>query len=86
MEPEWTKAIPSETVCTFFYFFFVLYAAIAIFGIVAIIYTTVVAKNIPKMLFVPLILQGLIPTAIAVTGALFHYLVCSRALLSGGKA
>ncbi len=86
MEPEWTKAIPSETVCNFFYFFFVLYAVIAIFGIIAVVYTAVVAKNIPKMLFLPLILQGLLPTAVAVVGALFHYLVCSRALLSGQKA
>lgn len=86
MEPEWTKAIPSETVCNFFYFFFVLYAVIAIFGIIAVVYTAVVAKNIPKMLFLPLILQGLLPTAVAVAGALFHYLVCSRALLSGQKA
>jgi hypothetical protein len=86
MEPEWTKAIPSETVCNFFYFFFVLYAVIAIFGIIAVVYTAVVAKNIPKMLFLPLILQGLLPTAVAVVGALFHYLVCSRALLSGEKA
>ena len=86
MEPEWTKAIPSETICNFFYFFFVVYAALVIFGIVAMIYTAIVAKNIPKVLYLPLLLQGILPTTLAVAGALFHYLVCSRALLSGGKA
>lgn len=86
MEPEWTKAIRSETVCNFYYLFFVLYASIAVLSIVSIFYTITVAKTIPKGLFVPLILQGLLPMAIALTASLFNYLVCSRALLSGGKA
>ena len=28
MEPNWTKNIPSSTVCNFFYMFFVVYAVI----------------------------------------------------------
>lgn len=78
MEPEWTKAIQSETICNFFYLFFVAYAVIAIISIVALIYS---ASVIPKSMVLPLIVQGLIPMAIAITATLFNYLICSRALL-----
>jgi hypothetical protein len=80
MEPEWTKAIQSETVCNFFYFFFVVNATIAVISILVILYT-LSATSIPKAMVLPLVLQGLLPMAIAITGTLFNYLVCSRALL-----
>lgn len=80
MEPQWTKAIQSETVCNFFYFFFVLYAVIAVISIVSLIYM-LTATSIPKAMVLPFIVQGLVPMAIAITGTLFNYLVCSRALL-----
>lgn len=84
MEPEWTKAIQSQTVCNFFYFFFVIYAVMTVVGIVALAYTFL-GTSIPKPMLVPLLLQWILPMSIAVTGTLFNYLICSRALLGSGK-
>ena len=84
MEPEWTKTIPNQTVCNFFYFFFVLYAVITIlafFGLISLFF-----MNLPKQFLIPSVMQLVLSGVIAAASALFHYLVCSRALLSGGKA
>lgn len=86
MEPQWTKAISNETVCNFFYFFYVLYAVLAIisvFGLVGVFF-----MNLPKNVLIATSIQGLLMAGLAGTTALFHYLVCSRALLpsvGGGR-
>jgi hypothetical protein len=79
MEPEWTKNISSETICNFFYFFYVVYAVLAIFALVS--FASMFLFPLPKGVLLITGIQGLLMVAIATTTALFHYLVCSRALL-----
>ena len=80
MEPEWTKKISSNTVCTTYYYIFVVYAilaALALVGTVGIL----ISFKLPKGLSVAVGFQGLLTASIASVLALFQYLVCSRALL-----
>jgi hypothetical protein len=79
MEPEWTKNISSETVCNFFYFFYVVYAVLAVFAVFSLI--AFFFMNLPKNVLIVSGIQGMLMTVIATTTALFHYLVCARALL-----
>lgn len=79
MEPEWTKNISSEVVCNFFYFFYVIYAVLAVFTVFSFIALFFV--NLPKSVLVVTGIQGLLMVGIATATALFHYLVCARALL-----
>jgi hypothetical protein len=76
-EPDFTKKISSKTVCNFFYYFFIIYAILGCLSLMALIGTAVMSKTIP---FGSIIAYSL-TFAIATTTALFHYLVCSRALL-----
>ena len=81
MEAEWMKQIPSESVCTFFYSFFVLYAVIAVLALVA----TLGFFGMAKKLGVYGIGAGigyLFAMVLAGTQALFFYLICDRALLA----
>ncbi len=79
MEPEWTKGISSEVVCNFFYVFFMVYAVVAIFSIFALV--SLFFMNLPKNVMIGFGIQSTLMLAIATVTALFHYLVCSRALL-----
>ena len=79
MEPQWTKNISSETVCNFFYFFYVVYAVLAIFTVFSLI--SLAFMDLPKNMLVMASVQGILMMSIAVATALFHYLVCARALL-----
>jgi hypothetical protein len=79
MEPQWTKSISSEVVCNFFYFFYVLYAVLAVFTVFSLI--SLSFMNLPKNMLVMASIQGILTLGIATTTALFHYLVCARALL-----
>lgn len=79
MEPEWTKNISSETVCNFFYFFYVVYAVLAIFTVFSLV--ALLFMDLPKNLLVVSGIQGILMVGIATVTALFHYLVCARALL-----
>lgn len=83
MEPEWTKNISSEVVCNFFYFFFVLYVVLALFAVVSLI--SMFLMPLPKSVLFVTGVQGFLMVGIATTTALFHYLVCDRALLSGKR-
>ncbi len=79
MEPQWTQTISSETVCNFFYFFYVIYAVLAVltvFSFVALFF-----MDLPKNLLMVSGIQSLIMMSVATATALFHYLVCARALL-----
>ena len=81
MEPEWTRKIPSSSICNFFYAFFVIYA---IFFIVSII-STIGIFSVSKKLGgagIALGIQSLIITALGGTAMLFYYLICDRALLA----
>ncbi len=80
MEPQWTRAISSEVVCNFFYFFFVIYAVLAVFAVFSFI--ALFFGDLPKNVLIPTAVQSLLMLALAGTTALFHYLVCARALVS----
>ena len=79
MEPQWTKNISSETVCNFFYFFYVVYAVIAILTVFSIF--SLFFMDLPKNMILMASFQGILMVSIAGVTALFHYLVCARALL-----
>lgn len=79
MEPQWTKNISSETVCNFFYFFYVVYAVIAVFTVFSLV--ALFFMDLPKNMLVAASIQGLLMVGVATATALFHYLVCARALL-----
>jgi hypothetical protein len=84
MEANWMKAIPSSTICNFFYIFFVLYAvilALAVLGFVGI----AVSPKLSKALSVPNSLGLAIGVLLAGTQMLFFYLICSRSLLEVTK-
>ena len=80
MEPQWTKKIPSQTICDTYYALFWIYAALAVIALVGTI-AILVSFKLPKGLSVAVGFQGLLSTGVAATLALFQYLVCSRALL-----
>ncbi len=81
MEPQWTKQIPSQTICTTYYALFWLYAALAVLSAIGTV-GILIAYKLPKGLSVSVGFQGLLMSVIAATLALFQYLVCSRALLA----
>jgi len=82
MEPQWTKSIPSESICNFFYAFFVLYAVILVLSVFTAIGLFSFGKNMGNFGLIVGI-QGILTSVIAGTMMLFHYLVCDRALLVG---
>ena len=81
MEPEWTRQIPSSTICNFFYAFFVIYAVLFVLSILATVGVFSFTKKLGSA-GVAIGLQGLIMTAIGGTMMLFYYLICDRALLA----
>lgn len=80
--PSWTKDIPSEYVCNFFYVFFVIYAVILAITVVGTLGMFLSIK-LPKSLLLVNGLTAFIALAIATTQFLFFYLICDRALKPG---
>jgi hypothetical protein len=80
MEPQWTKQISNNAVCTTYYVIFWIYAAFAALAVIGTVGILTMFK-LPKGLSVGIGFQGILTGAIAATLALFQYLVCSRALL-----
>jgi len=81
MEPQWTKNISSNTVCTTYYAIFWLYVIVAILvtvGTLALIF----AFKMPRGSAAMFGFQGIMTASLASVLALFQYLVCSRALLA----
>lgn len=81
MEPEWTKQIPSKSICDFYYAFFIIYAIF--FGLAVLSIGSLAFMKLPKgfPLF-SLGLQTLLSLGIATTMMLFFYLMCDRSLLT----
>ena len=79
MEPQWTKNISSETVCNFFYFFYVIYAVLGILSVFS--FVSMFFLDLPKNILIAASIQGILMAGVAGITALFHYLVCARALL-----
>ena len=76
-EPDFTKKISSKTICDFFYYFFWAYVILGGLSLMALVGTAMTAKVTPWSA----IFSYSLTFAIAAITALFHHLVCSRALL-----
>ena len=74
------KAIPSATICNFFYVFFVIYAIIFSLALLSII-GVVISPKLYKAISVPTSASLIVSTVLAGTQMLFFYLICSRSLL-----
>lgn len=81
MEANWMKNIPSETICNFFYFFFVLYAILAVVTLLGTVGIFALLR-MPKTFMIATGFQSLVVFVLAGTSALFYYLICERALLA----
>jgi hypothetical protein len=86
MEPDWTKKISSETVCNFFYAFFLVYAFFAVVSLLGLVSIFVFASKLPKGIVITQSVYALVTLGLATTMALFHYLICDRALKPGSAA
>jgi hypothetical protein len=84
MEPEWTKKISSNTICTTYQYIFYLYLFIAVLAFVGTI-GILFSYKLPRGLSVSIGFQGLLTGSLGAVLALFQYLVCSRALLEEKK-
>jgi hypothetical protein len=81
MEPEWMKTFSNNTVCNFFYFWFVVYA---VFAVLALLLTVGTFFSVKKLDFfgVMVILQPVITLLLATAFMMFYYIICDRSLLS----
>ncbi len=86
MEPDWTKKISNDTVCNFFYAFFMVYAFLAVVSLLGLVSIFVFASKLPKGIVITQSVYALVTLGLATTMALFHYLVCDRALKPGSGA
>lgn len=82
MEPEWTKAISSQTVCNVFYAFFIINAIIFVLSVLTTIGIFSYGKNMGTF-GVVVGIQSILGALIAASITLSYYLVCDRALLAG---
>lgn len=79
-EPTWTKQISNNQVCSFFYAFSIIYGVVGVLGIAFGVWALFFSK-VPSSFIVPYLIQILITSGLAFITALFHYLICTRALL-----
>lgn len=80
MEPEWSRQISSNTICTTYYYLFVINAAVFVF----VILTTLALLFNYKMttgMMIGVGINGLLTAVLAAIFALFQYLICTRSLL-----
>ena len=82
-EPNWTQSISSNAVCNWYYFFFVVGAITAALALVAFAATVAGVVKASRGITIAIGFSYLLQSVIATIGALFAYLVCDRALLSG---
>jgi hypothetical protein len=75
-EADWMKGISNETVCTYYFYVFVITAIVA--GLLIVSHVASVIRN-PKMI-VPVLIALPVPI-LAVVNTLFLHIICSRALL-----
>lgn len=75
------KQISSKSVCDFFYVFFIVYAVLFAFSVVAAIATLFNMKKLGAAGFF-MAIQGIIITAIPGIMMMFYYIICDRALLA----
>lgn len=75
-EPDWSKQIQSSTVCSWFFWFAVANAVLAVGGLVGMLSYGFGVKN-PNLLILATLA---FPTTISMIQFWFFYLMCSRAL------
>lgn len=80
MEPEWTRQISSNAICSTYYYLFVINAAVFVFVILATLGLLFNYKMSTGMM-IGVGINGLLTAILAAIFALFQYLICSRALL-----
>ena len=85
MEPNWTKKITNDTICNFFWAFYLVYAFFAVISLLGFISLFMFASKMPKGVVITQGIYAFITLGIATTMALFHYLICDRALKPGMK-
>ena len=83
MEPEWTKAISSRTVCDFYYILFIIRAVVLALLIGAFVYTLAVARKSVSPMTGPILFTQVGAILILLLDTLFNYLICERALKPG---
>ncbi len=74
------QSIDSNTVCTWFYAFFIInsiFAALAILSIGALMFKV---SMVPRLMFMPSLLSAIIAGGIAVVNSLFFYIICQRSI------
>jgi hypothetical protein len=84
MEPSWMNQIASETVCNFFYLFFVFYSVLAGITLAGTIGLLTLLK-LPKGVQIGQGVYGLFIFTLVATQALFFYLICERGLKPGSN-
>lgn len=78
-ESHWTDSISNATLCNFFYVFFVLFTIWAVIGLIGSIWLFATTPMSGKVM-IALLFNLIITSGISITTALFHYLICDRAL------
>ena len=78
MEAEWMKQISNETICSFFYAFFIIYSIVAVIAFALGLGIYGMSQDM-KGLFI--FGKLLFTSAMALTQAVLFYLICNRALL-----
>jgi multisubunit Na+/H+ antiporter MnhG subunit len=81
MEPEWMKKFSNNTVCNFFYFWFVVYAVFAVLAFLLTVGTFFSLKKLDFFGFM-VVLQPVITLLLATAFMMFYYIICDRTLLS----
>jgi hypothetical protein len=85
MEDKWMNSISNRMVCGWYYIFFVLAAILAALGLLGFGATLAGVMRAPRGITLGMSFSFLLNTLIALITALFAYLVCDRALISGKK-
>lgn len=75
-EVDWTKEISNESVCTYYWYIFIITAIVS--GVLLVSNVSTAIRQ-PKMAMP--VLMTLPTLVLAVVNTLFIYIVCSRALL-----
>jgi hypothetical protein len=76
-EPDWTKSISNETVCSYFYILFFIVTA---FAAIAVGLDIMVAVKRPAA-GLGLLLRSAPTLILAILNSLFFYIICVRSLL-----
>jgi hypothetical protein len=80
-ESDWMKGIDNQTVCTFFWWFFVAFSIYTLYNTLMTIYV-VSMFGFNTTVNTVLILFLMLLSFISISGMLFHYLICDRLIVA----